>query len=215
MTEPRSLSRDEVLALRGLRLPSPALKGLRRAGIYCQPAVSIEFQQAAQCYVIRGVESGGAVPRIGAYCGFVNGGGPLTTVQNISSLAPNGLHAEVFSSALFRLQMLRAEATYELLITRHALIIPHGKKRPRVVNSVLFHGWHGRLDVELWARDKALLGAVVPVFYTKSGEQIAAPTYFFDEILRVTAGVCCVGCRHSHLGDFRTQMAHGREADVG
>jgi hypothetical protein len=202
MTEPRRLTKDEVLALRGLRLASPALKGLQRAGIYCQPAVSIEFQQAARRYVIRGVESGGAVPRIGAYCAFVNGGGPLTTVQDIASLAPNGLHAEVISSALIRLQMFRAERRYELLITRHALVFLNGRSRPRIDNSVLFDGRHGRLDVELWGRHKALLGGVAPVFYAKSGEQVAAPTYFFDEILRVTAGACCVGCRHSHLATF-------------
>jgi len=138
----------------------------------------------------------------------------LAAVHNIASLAPNGLHAEVFSCALFRLQMFRAETTYELLITRHALVIPSGRSRPRLDNSVLFHGRHGRLDVELWGRHKALLGAVVPVFYTKIGEQVAAPTYFFDEILRVTAGTCCVGCRHSHLGDFWTRLTHGRKTYV-
>ena len=67
----KGLSKIEVLALRGLRLPAVALKGLQRAGIYCQPAISIEFQQQSRCYVIRGVESGGALPRLGAYCAFV------------------------------------------------------------------------------------------------------------------------------------------------
>jgi hypothetical protein len=31
----------------------------------------------------------------------------------------------------------------------------------------------------------------------------------------VTAGVCCVGCRHTHLGDFRTRLTPGRNANVG
>lgn len=75
MTEPKSLRRDQVLALRGLRLPSIALKGLGLAGIYCRPAISIQFQQAAERYAIRGVESGGAVAQIGAYCGFAGGAG--------------------------------------------------------------------------------------------------------------------------------------------
>ncbi len=213
---PKSLNRDEVLALRGLRLPAVALKGLQRAGIYCQPAVSIEFQQATQGYVIKGLEYGGAVARIGAYCGFVDGAGsPLAAAHSITSLAPNGLHAAVVSCALFRVQMLRADRTYELLITRHALVIPYGRSRPRLDNSVLFHGRHGTLDLELWGRDKARLGAVVPVFYTTRGEQTSAPTYCFDEILRVTAGACCVGCRHSHLAGFHAQLTHGRETDVG
>jgi hypothetical protein len=215
MTAPKRLNRDEVLALRGLRLPAVALKGLQRAGVYCQPAISIEFQQATQGYAIRGVESGGAVARIGAYCGFVDGAGsPLAAVHSITSLTPNGLHAAVVSCALFRVQMLRVERTYELLITGHALVIPYGRSRPKLDSSVLFHGRHGTLDLELWGRDKALLGAVVPVFYTKRGEQAATPTYFFDEILRVTAGACCVGCRHSHLAGFRAQVTYRRETDV-
>jgi hypothetical protein len=47
----KRLTRSEVLALRGLRLPSAALKGLQRAGIYCQPAISVESRQATKGYV--------------------------------------------------------------------------------------------------------------------------------------------------------------------
>src|SRR6266403_3236352 len=69
------LSRRQVLALRGLRLPSPALKLLREAGIYCEPAISIEYQNLARRYVIWGRESGGAIARLGAYCGYVGTSG--------------------------------------------------------------------------------------------------------------------------------------------
>src|SRR5947209_12118128 len=55
------------------------------------------------------------------------------------------------------------------------------------------------LDMELWGKDEHLRGIVSPVFYNKSGEQIAAPDQFHDAILRVTAAVCCCGCRHTHL----------------
>jgi hypothetical protein len=58
------LNKDEVLALRGLRLSCEFLDGLRRTGIYCQPPVSIQFQQDEQCYVVRGLESSGAVGRL-------------------------------------------------------------------------------------------------------------------------------------------------------
>src|ERR1700728_2028412 len=57
----------EVLTRQGLRLPPMTLKCLRTVGIYCQPSVSIEHQQLAKRYVLRGVESGGAVAEIGAY----------------------------------------------------------------------------------------------------------------------------------------------------
>jgi hypothetical protein len=56
----------EVLARRGLRLPPITLKCLRTTGIYCQPSVSIEHQHLAKKYVLRGVESGGAVAEVGA-----------------------------------------------------------------------------------------------------------------------------------------------------
>ena len=61
----------DVLARQGLRLPQIVLKRLRDAGIYCQPTVSVEHQNLAKKYVVRGVESGGAVADLGAYSSFV------------------------------------------------------------------------------------------------------------------------------------------------
>jgi hypothetical protein len=215
MTEPKSLSRDQVLALRGLRLPSIALKGLQRAGIYCQPAISIQFQQAAQDYAIRGVESGGAVAQIGAYCGFVgDAGSPLPVLQAVHVLGVNGLHGTVLSPSLVRVQMLRAVTTYELLLTRHLLVHVEGKARPRLQNSVLFHAKHGVLDMELWGRDGRLRGMVIPVFYNRSGEQITFPDRFHDAVLRVVAGTSCVGCRHNHLLTSCTPLTDWGETDA-
>ena len=57
-------SKQEIVARQGLRLPAIMLKRLRGAGIYCQPTISIEYQRRAKSYVLRGVESGGAVPEI-------------------------------------------------------------------------------------------------------------------------------------------------------
>src|ERR1700733_9153641 len=92
------LNRNEVLALRGLRLPMVALKALQRASIYCQPAISIEYQEASWCYLIRGVESGGAITQIGAYCGYVDdAGSPLSHYQPAQTMAVNGLHGVVLS----------------------------------------------------------------------------------------------------------------------
>lgn len=218
MTEPKQnrLSRDEVLALRGLRLPSVALKSLKRTGIYCQPAISIEFQQAAECYVIRGVESGGAVAQIGAYCGFVNDTGyPLAGLQAVNAVGVNGLHGAVVSPSLVRIQMFRAGKAYELLVTHHDLAPVEGKGRPRLRHSVLFHGKHGTIEMELWGKDRKFLGLVAPVFYSRSGEQIETPGRFHDAILQATAGVCCCGCRHSHLLNPGTPVTDWRETNAG
>ena len=158
MTTPNhhGMTREEVIALRGLRLPTAALKTLQRAGIYSPPTISIEFQQGSQLYLIRGTESGGGASRIGAYCGFLDGnGGPLSTVHPVSVIAINGLHAAVLSTSLVRVQMFRAETVYELLITHHKLAAVEGKQRPKLHNSILFHGKHGMLEMELWGEGSA------------------------------------------------------------
>ncbi len=199
-TKQNRLSREEVLALRGLRLPAAALKSLQRSGIYCEPAVSIEHRQFARRYVIRGVESGGAVASIGLYCGFVgDDGAPLPALQRVDTVGVNGLHAVVIASEFARLQMFRTETTYELLITRHTLAPVEGKHRPRLQNSILFHGRQGILEMKLCDKDKQFQGSVAPVFYSRGGDQLEAPARFHDAILRLTAGACCVGCRHIHL----------------
>ena len=195
-----TLNKSEVLALRGLRLPPVALKAMQRAGIYCQPMVSIEFQQGADRYFIRGVESGGAVPGCGAYCAFADEhGAPPEIIQPIANVGVNGVHAASLSPVLVRAQVFRSECHYELLLTRHSLVSITGKARPALHNSVLFHSKYGVLDVELWGHQSHLRGVIAPTFYSRSGEPIAPPDCFHDVILQVTAGVCCVGCRHSHM----------------
>jgi hypothetical protein len=203
----KGLSKVEVLALRGLRLPPIALKGLQRAGIYCQPAISIEFQQQAQCYVIRGVESGGAVPRLGAYCAFLDvRGGSLTTVQSVATVTVNGFHAAILSPKFVRVQIFRSEQHCELLLTQHTLVLKEGKTRPALSNLVMFHSAHGRLEWELWSKDSRLQGMVAPTFYNRSGEQMLPPDCLHDAVLRVTAGACCVGCRHAHVAGATSQI---------
>jgi hypothetical protein len=195
-----TLSKSEVLALRGLRLPPVALKAMQRAGIYCQPMVSIEFQKGADRYLIRGVESGGAVPGCGAYCAFADEhGAPPEIIQPIGSVGVNGVHAASLSPVLIRAQVFRSEFHCELLLTRHSLVSTKGKARPALHNSVLFHSKYGVLDAELWSHQCHLRGVIAPTFYARSGEPIAPPDCFHDTILQVTAGVCCVGCRHSHM----------------
>ena len=211
-----TMTSQEAVALRGLRLPPAALKALHRAGLYCQPAISIEFQQSSRQYLIRGVESGGAVAPLGAYCGFLDGSAaPLSTPHPVTAIGVNGLHAAVLSKRLVRIQMFRSDTAYELLVTHHGLAPVEGKSRPKLHNSILFHGKHGTLEMELWGKDRPLQEMVAPVFYSRSGEQIAAPDQFHDAILRVTAAVCCCGCRHTHLLNSGRLLTDWRQIDAG
>jgi hypothetical protein len=191
---------NQILALRGLRLPAITLKGLQTAGIYCQPAVSIEHQHLARRYVLRGVESGGAVADLGAYCGFVGDDSqPMSWLQRVDSIAVNGVHGVVISAGFVRLQMLRVQRTYDLLITRHALAKMEGGKRPQVESSILFYGRRGTLEMDLSGKDAEFRGRVNPVFYSRSGEPASLPAQFQDAILRISTAANCGGCRHCHL----------------
>src|SRR5579863_4434257 len=203
----------EILARQGLRLPAITLKCLRTAGIYCQPSVSIEHQHLAKKYVLRGVESGGAVADVGAYASFVDERGtPLAWLQRVDSIGVNGVHAIVVAPVLIRVQMLRIERTYDLLITRHQLAKSGDSQRPRLESVVLFYGRRGGLEMELWGKDAAFRGTVCPVFYTRSGERVALPNDLQDAATRITSAVCCLGCRHCHLLGPRPVAADRTEA---
>jgi hypothetical protein len=194
------LESREILARQGLRFPAATLKHLRAAGIYCQPSVSIEHQHLARKYILRGVESGGAVAELGAYSSFVDEqGAPLAWLQRVDSIGVNGVHAVVVAPVLVRLEVLRVQRTYDLLITRHSLAPSPSGQRPRLESAVLFYGRRGSLEMELWGKDTDFRGSVCPVFYSRSGETALIPSEFQDAVARITAAVCCVGCRHCHL----------------
>jgi hypothetical protein len=190
----------EILARQGMRLPSLVLNRLKSAGIYCQPTVSIERQHQSRKYVLRGVESGGAVVPLGAYSSFVDEhGNQLAWLQRVDSIQTNGVHATVVAPVLIRLEMVRIERTYDLLITRHSLADLANGARPRLESSILFYGRRGNLEMELWGKDSGFSGAVSPVFYTRSGESAESPTRFERAIAKATAAACCIGCHHCHL----------------
>jgi hypothetical protein len=192
--------RREILARQGLRLPAATLKQLRDAGIYCQPSVSIEHQYLAKRYVLRGMECGGAIPQLGAYSSFVDEhGNALSWLQRVDSIGFNGVHAVAVAPVLVRLEMVRINRTYDLLITRHFLETSGKSQRPKLESSILFYGRRGNLEMELWGTDAAFCGSVRPVFYTRSGEPIRVPSEFEEAAAKMTEAVCCVGCRHSHL----------------
>jgi|SRR5208282_1957991 len=207
---------SQILALRGLRLPAITLKGLQTAGIYCQPAVSIEHQHLARRYVLRGAESGGAVADLGAYCGFVDEDGqPMSWLQRMDSIAVNGVHGVVISAGFVRLQMLRVQCTYDLLITRHSLARLENGKRPRLESSILFYGRRGTLEMDLSSKDAKFRGTVSPVFYSRSGELARLPSQFQAAALRITTAASCVGCHHCHLLQPGTVMRGGVVPEIG
>jgi hypothetical protein len=149
---------------------------------------------------LRGVESGGAVADLGAYSSFVaEDGSALRWLQRVDSIGVNGVHAIVVAPVLVRMEMIRIERTYDLLITRHGLTPSDANRRPRLESSILFYGRRGSLEMKLWAEDVEFRGAVCPVFYSRSGEILQLPPQFRWAVAMITAGVCCVGCRHCHL----------------
>src|SRR5437870_2717982 len=163
------MNHNQILALRGLRLPAMTLKSLKTAGIYCQPSISIEHQHLAGRYVLRGVESGGGVADLGAYCSFVDDNGrPISWLQRVDSIAANGVHAVVVSSGLVRLQMVRVRHTYDLLITQHVLVAVQGVKRPTLQSSIVFYGRRGTLEMDLHSKDSGFCGTVRPLFLSRS-----------------------------------------------
>jgi hypothetical protein len=201
--------RQGILARQGLRLPAATLKQIRAAGIYCQPSISIEHQHLAKRYVLRGMECGGAVADIGAYSSFVDDhGNELPWLQRVDSIAVNGVHAVAVAPILIRLEMVRIQRTYDLLITRHFLEAAGASERPRLGSSILFYGRRGSLEMELWGKDTTFRGAVCPVFYARSGEAMAVPTKFQEAVTKITDAVCCIGCRDSHLLSPRPEATH-------
>jgi hypothetical protein len=189
-------------ALHGLALPGSALKALQKRGIYCTPGISVEHQHLARRYVLRGVESGGAVSDMGRACAFVAlDGSPLAWLQRLDSIAVNGRHAIVLSDSLVRIEMLRSARICELAVTLHALSLVPGRVRPEISSKPLFRGRDGVLPLDLSkAQHHALRGKLAPIFYDRAGELLPLPQQFEDAIRKITAAVCCVGCKHAHVG---------------
>jgi len=156
----------------------------------------------AKRYVLRGVESGGAVSDMGRACAFVSPeGGPLPWLQSLDSIAVNGRHAIFLAESLVRVEMLRTVRTCELAITLHTLPHMPGRNRPEIASASLFRGRDGVLPLDLWKEEhRALRGKLTPIFYNRAGEVLHLPQRFEEAIKKVTAAVCCVGCKHSHVG---------------
>jgi hypothetical protein len=159
----------------------------------------LEHQHLARRYVIRGVESGGAIREMGHYVTFSGeDGDPLPYLHPIDAIGVNGVHAVVVAPVLVRVEMLRTGRTYELLITDYRIGEAENDRRPPLESHVLFRGVHGYLDLELWGKDKERAGSVVPAFYSRGGERLEVPAELQAVTQAVTKAVNCCPCSHCH-----------------
>jgi hypothetical protein len=176
------------------------MRVLKERGIFVQAAVSLEHQHLAKRFVVRGLESGGAVGDLGRYVTFAREEGrPIDCLHPVEAIGVNGLHAVVVAPVMVRIEMLRKGQTYELLITQHRAGEPVDGKRPVLETKVVFRGIHGRLELDLSGKDKSQAGAVLPTFYSLAGEEIRIPKRFRDAIRAITKAVNCIGCSHCHF----------------
>jgi hypothetical protein len=183
----------------GLTLPFRALRQLRVAGIFARAGVSLEYQQLAKRYVVRGVESGGAIDNLGHYVTFCGDDGTaLAWLHPLDGIGVNGVHALVVAPVLVRVEMLRRGQTYDVLITRFAPGPRTDGRRPALQTTSIFRAEDGYLPVDLAKRQRERRGLEIPTFYSRAGEPLRVPGPFESVVRAVTAGVNCALCSHSH-----------------
>lgn len=216
------MARQQFTGAAGLALPRKAIRVFKERGIFAHPIVSVERQELAQRYVLRGLESGGSVGDLGRYVTFGDEEGrALEYLHPVEAIGVNGLHAVVICQAFIRVDMLRKGATYETLVTRHSLNLIEDGHRPAMETEILFRGIHGRLELDLRGKDKAQAGKVVPTFYSLAGEPVSIPEKFLPVIRAATKAVNCRNCSHTHylrkprLRPLNAAAGPTAEADVG
>src|SRR6267154_6059117 len=145
----RIVDKQDSLASRGLTLPKRVLRRLNDVGIFAQSQVSLEHQHLAKRYVVRGIESGGAVKDLGRYVTFCGPDGePLPYLHPIDAIGVNGVHAVAVAPVLVRIELFRAGRTCQLLISKHEPGKVESGRRPPLENRVLFRGVHGLVDLD-------------------------------------------------------------------
>ncbi len=190
----------DSLEHRGLTLSKKVLRRLNEVGIFAQSQVSLEHQHLAKRYVVRGIESGGAVRDLGRYVTFCGPDGEtLPYLHPIDAIGVNGVHAVVVAPVLVRIELFRAGRTCQLLITKHQPGEAEDGRRPPLENRVLFRGVNGLVDLDLLRAGSDLAGrSVMPEFWSRGGEVLGIPAIFAAAVGAATKGVTCVGCSHSH-----------------
>jgi hypothetical protein len=191
---------QNLIAHRGLTLPKKALRRLKEVGIFAQAQVSLEHQHLARRYVVRGVESGGAVKEIGRYITFCGPDGePLPYLHLVESIGVNGVHAVVIAAILIRIELFRTGRTCQLLITEHKPGSAENGRRPPLENKVLFRGVNGFIEAEqIGSVDKPAC-PTAPRFWSRAGEEREIPSPFAAAVRAATLGSSCCGCSHTHF----------------
>jgi hypothetical protein len=204
----RNTSAPSAYAQYGIPLGHSALRALEKRGIFCQTSISVEHQHLTKRYVLRGVESGGAVSDMGRYCAYIDSAGhPIPWLQPIDSISGNGRHAVVVAPEFIRLEMFRVGRTYELAVTRHVLTPQEGLPKPRITSVLLFRGREGTLSLDLWApENRALRGTITPSFYSEAGELREIPRSFEDAVKSATNALNCLACKHVHVAVARSMQ---------
>lgn len=186
--------------LQHLVLPRGTLRRLAEVGIHCRSEVRLEYQPVARRYVVHGTESGGAVRELGRYVTFAGvEGEPIAHLHPIDSLKANGAHAVVVAPILVKVDMFRFGRTCQLLIVKHEPLVEVPGKRPELKSTVLFRGVDGYLALEPEAKGRGNIAAMLPEFYSRSGEKNDIPVQFRAVVQAATLAVSCIECRHSHF----------------
>lgn len=206
----RNASAPSAYVQYGIPLGRSTLRALEKRGIFCQTSISVEHQHLARRYVLRGVESGGAVSDMGRYCAYLDiDGSPLPWLQPIDSISGNGRHAVVVAPSFVRIEMFRVGRTYELAITRHTLQEQDGHAKPMIASTLLFRGREGTLSLELWAQEnRTLRGTIMPSFYSEAGELREIPRIFEDAVKSATSALNCLACKHVHIAVARNTQGN-------
>ena len=187
------------LMRRGLTLSRGALRRLKDVGIVVQSNISLEHQNLARRYVLRGIESGGAIKDLGRYVTFCGPGGePLPYLYPIDVIGVNGVHAVVVGTVLVRIELFRAGRTCQLLITKHQPRSIENGRRPAVESQILYRGVNGLLDVDALGKQLQRIEWEVPQFWSRGGEQHAIPAPFAAAVRAASKGATCLGCTHAH-----------------
>lgn len=185
--------KQNSLTRRGIALSRRTLRRLDEVGIFVQSGVSLEHQRVAGRYVVRGIESGGAVTDVGRYVTFCGPDGePLPYLHPIDAVGVNGVHALVIAPIVVRIELFRSGRTCQLLITRHEPGKGEAGRRPPLENTVLFRGVNGFLQ---FGDGKTAL----PRFWSRSGEEREIPPLFAAAVQAATHGASCLGCSHAHF----------------
>jgi len=204
------LNKSDILARRGLTLSRQVLKRLHSVGIVVQSSVTLQYQQSAGRYVMRGIESGGAVGDFGRYVTFCGSDGKaLPFLHPIDSIAVNGVHAVVVAPILVRIELFRAGRTWQLLITRHQQGKSEKGHRPLIESSLLFRGVNGFTESKLSCSTNDLGALQVPRFWSRAGEELAIPSMFGEGVAAAARGAGCIGCSHAHFLTAPAELALG------